>query len=109
MNTSDIADRIRHSVSGRATHLMNSMGYEPRRSTGEKVLMALGVFGAGLLVGAGLGVLFAPKAGTELRSDIGNGVGKVGQKARELTARVLPHGSESPTHTRASTLRGSLG
>jgi len=32
----------------------------------------LGAFGAGILIGAGLALLFAPKAGSELRQDIEN-------------------------------------
>ena len=36
------------------------------------ILPAAGLFGAGLLIGAGLGLLFAPKAGRETREDIGD-------------------------------------
>jgi hypothetical protein len=42
----------------------------PQRSVADEVLPALAVFGAGLIVGAGLGVLFAPRSGRELRSNI---------------------------------------
>ncbi len=51
--------------------ILNALGLELRKTPGDFVLPALGVFGAGLLVGAGLALLFAPKSGNELRSDIG--------------------------------------
>ena len=35
------------------------------------ILPAAGLFGAGLLIGAGLGLLFAPKPGREIREEIG--------------------------------------
>lgn len=42
----------------------------PRMDVASAVLPALGVFGAGLLVGAGIGILLAPKPGRELRGEI---------------------------------------
>lgn len=58
--------------------------------TGAYALPALGFFGVGMLVGAGLGMIFAPKAGNELRedlkhraSDIGRKVGVGGEKRYE--------------------------
>jgi hypothetical protein len=88
MNTSDLINRLRASAMVGADDFVHSIGLERRRTAGEKIITAVGVFGAGLLVGAGLGVLFAPKAGRELRSDIGASVNKVGEKARELGERV---------------------
>jgi hypothetical protein len=88
MNTSDFMNRIRGAVSTGTDDFMHSMGLERRRTAGEKIVTAIAVFGAGLVVGAGLGLLFAPKSGRELRGDIGSGVGKVGEKARELGERV---------------------
>ena len=44
---------------------------QPQRiDLASSVLPALGVFGAGLVVGAGLGLLLAPKTGRELRHEI---------------------------------------
>jgi gas vesicle protein len=37
----------------------------------------------GTAIGAGLGMLFAPKAGSELRQDVVGGVGNLGQTAKE--------------------------
>jgi gas vesicle protein len=49
---------------------LEKIGMESRRSTGEKLAAALALFGAGVLVGVGLGLMLAPKSGTELRGDI---------------------------------------
>lgn len=40
-----------------------------RKGKYDMRLPALGLFGLGLAVGAGLGVLFAPKSGEEIRSE----------------------------------------
>jgi hypothetical protein len=50
--------------------LLHALGLEPRRSASSYILPALGVFAAGALVGGALGLLFAPKSGRELRSDL---------------------------------------
>ncbi len=62
-------------------------GLETKRSFTRELLGSLGTFGIGLLVGAGVGLLLAPKAGRELRHDLrtkmrrrGNGA-QVGQEA----------------------------
>ena len=52
--------------------LLNALGLQTRRSVGDYMLPALGIFGVGLLVGAGIGLLFAPKTGSDLRHQIGS-------------------------------------
>jgi hypothetical protein len=52
--------------------VLSALGLQTRRSTGDYLLPALGIFGVGLLVGAGIGLLFAPKAGYDLRQQIGS-------------------------------------
>ena len=44
------------------------------------LLAGVGIFAAGLLAGAGLAMLFAPKAGAELRQEIGARVGGLRDK-----------------------------
>ena len=44
--------------------MLHSLGLEHRRTTVDFVFPALGIFGVGLLVGAGLGLLLAPKTGS---------------------------------------------
>lgn len=52
--------------------LLNLIGLETKRETTDWMLPALGAFSVGLLVGAGLGLLMAPKPGAELRGDLRN-------------------------------------
>lgn len=50
--------------------LLNLIGLETRRDTTDELLPVLGAFAAGVLVGAGLGLLLAPKPGNQLRDDL---------------------------------------
>ena len=50
--------------------LLGMMGLETKHSTAGYVAGTLGTFGLGLLVGAGIALLLAPKPGSELREDI---------------------------------------
>lgn len=43
-----------------------------RRSATDWILPTVGALSVGILVGAGLGLLFAPKPGSELRGDLKN-------------------------------------
>ncbi len=46
------------------------VGLQGRRTALDALLPSLGIFGVGLLVGAGVGLLLAPKSGQELREDL---------------------------------------
>lgn len=72
-----------------------AMGLQTRRSASDYILPALGLFGVGVLVGAGLGLMFAPKRGVELRGDISRGVRTVGEKIRRRRESI--DASESET------------
>lgn len=50
--------------------LLGLLGLETKRSDTGAALKALGTFSVGLLVGAGVALLLAPKAGHELRQDL---------------------------------------
>lgn len=50
--------------------LLGMMGLETKHSTAGNLAGTLGTFGVGLLVGAGIALLLAPKPGNELREDI---------------------------------------
>jgi len=52
--------------------LLNLIGLETRRTVADWILPTLGIFGVGVLVGAGIGMLLAPKPGRELREDLRN-------------------------------------
>lgn len=50
--------------------LLRILGVEERRSGGDVFFTSLGIFAAGVIVGAGAALLLAPKTGAELRSDL---------------------------------------
>ena len=50
--------------------VLDTLGLEKKSTVSIDVVPALSVFSAGVVVGAALGVLFAPKRGDELRGDI---------------------------------------
>ncbi len=50
--------------------VLELIGLETRKDPSEWLLPALGAFSVGLLVGAGLGLLMAPKPGAELRDEL---------------------------------------
>ena len=61
--------------------VLEALGLEERSNAWATTLGSIGIFALGCLVGAGIGLAFAPKAGTELRTDLGE---KVRKKAQEL-------------------------
>jgi hypothetical protein len=50
--------------------ILGLLGLETKHSDASRWLGTLGTFGLGLLVGAGVALLLAPKAGSELRQDL---------------------------------------
>jgi gas vesicle protein len=89
------------------------MAYEydrlEREEGGGSFLMGLL---AGTVLGAGLGMLFAPKAGNELRSQIGEQAGRLRssandtyQQASEKVSQIVDRGREA--YERARTGKGS--
>jgi hypothetical protein len=71
-----------------------AIGLQPRRSASDYILPALGLFGVGMLVGAGLGLLLAPKQGRELRGDINRGLSTA---VHGVSARLRRKRTEDPT------------
>ena len=62
--------------------LLETLGLERKHSAAQTVMPALAIFGAGVLVGVGLGIIFAPKAGAEMRGELQSQFKKVEQKVR---------------------------
>jgi gas vesicle protein len=78
MNT---IDQILQSLPSRED-LASAIGLESRSSTTmPDFLPALGLFGTGMLFGAGLALMFAPKSGTEMRRDLSEGMQQWGNQA----------------------------
>ena len=74
--------------------VLSKLGLQTRMSAGDYLFPALGVFGMGMLVGAGVALMVAPKSGASLRQDIGRKAMDIGRKVR----RVMPGNG----HTRAT-------
>jgi len=70
--------------------LAHAVGLETRSSASGEILAALGIFGTGMLLGAGFALLFAPKPGSEIRHDIAEKVGEIGER---MQAAVPQHAS----------------
>ncbi len=60
--------------------IASAVGLEARSSATGDMLTAFGIFGTGMILGAGLALLFAPKAGHEIRHDIAEKVGEIGEQ-----------------------------
>lgn len=67
--------------------IANAIGMGNRSSSysvgNQDLLPALGIFGTGMLFGAGLALLFAPKSGQQVRKDISEKVQELGTQARD--------------------------
>lgn len=74
--------------------ILDRLGLEERTPAGD-FFTGLGLFSIGVLVGAGLGLMFAPKRGEEMRAalnDAWKNRAKTGQDLRDLGAEagVMP-------------------
>lgn len=76
MNIDDIMNALSKEKLGTA------MGLRPAASTTGDLVSALSLFGTGMILGAGLALLFAPMAGREIRSGIADKVGELGDQLR---------------------------
>lgn len=81
MNLKDIRSLDRDDV-------LKMVGLESRRTAADYLLPALGLFGAGIIVGAGLGLLFAPKPGREIRGELNERVQEMREKAAAEKERL---------------------
>ena len=61
--------------------VLEALGLEERSSAWASTLGTIGIFALGCLVGAGIGLAFAPKSGEEFRSELGD---RMRRKADEL-------------------------
>jgi gas vesicle protein len=76
--TADIRDRVREGVEDISSRTRQAM-----RSPQSYVARDILTFAAGVSLGLGLGILFAPAPGYQTRTTIGNKVQEVGNKVRE--------------------------
>ncbi len=73
--------------------LLNMLGLETKPSTMRWLSGALGTFGMGMLVGAGIALMLAPKPGRELRGDIRDRLRRAPDDVRDAVNNVV---GESP-------------
>jgi hypothetical protein len=70
--------------------LLDYLGLESRRGVSDLVSVGLGAFSAGILLGMGLGMIFAPKAGVEMRADLAHKFASK-KKLEEAPSAQVPH------------------
>jgi len=79
-------DRIKDRISDKIDpdYLLHTLGLRRMNETHltDTVLPALAIFGAGVLVGAGIALMTTPKSGRELRDDLSRRAGEIGEKVR---------------------------
>ncbi len=82
--------------------LLDRVGLQEKRSTAESVLPMLGIFGAGLAVGATLGLLFAPKRGDALRHDLRHSLEDLQRKGKIRASELVEKEHASEGNSRAA-------
>ena len=70
---------------------LNALGLETKRNAVDYLVPALALFGVGVIVGTGIGLLVAPRPGRELREDIVHRI----QQAPEAMARLPQRASDA--------------
>ncbi|MDZ4695911.1 MAG: YtxH domain-containing protein [Deltaproteobacteria bacterium] len=68
--------------------ILGALGLGTRRSTSDKWVNGMAWLGAGLVVGAVVALAFAPKSGSELRSDMSWRLRSARDRASETVDRV---------------------
>lgn len=81
MNLKDIRNMDKDDV-------LAMLGLETKSSTGAWLAGTLGTFGIGLLIGAGIGLMLAPKPGRQLREDIRDKLRRAPNEVEETIASV---------------------
>ena len=92
---SQLNDQLNTSYNSNLENMLDRLGYQPKRNNMDVILPAVSVFGAGLLVGAALGVLFAPKRGDELRGDLRHRLDNLRDRGEERYDELRAHRLDS--------------
>jgi gas vesicle protein len=78
--------------------LLDRMGLERQTPTGD-FFTGLGLFAVGVLVGAGLGLMFAPKRGEEMRGALNEAWKNRGRREQDFRSDLGVEGAiPSPGH-----------
>lgn len=76
--------------------LLEALGLEEKRSTATMMLPMIGAAAAGIVIGAAVAFLLAPKAGREIREDL---TGKLKDTATSLRDRLGKKGEDQSAAT----------
>ncbi len=63
--------------------VLSALNLQERSSATDYVLPAMGILGVGLVVGAALGLILAPRSGKATRRELGKKVDKMGESVKE--------------------------
>jgi hypothetical protein len=77
--------------------LLERIGLERRTPAGD-FFTGLGLFAVGVLVGAGLGLMFAPKRGDEMRSALNEAWRNRGRREQDFQRDLGIEGGGAPGH-----------
>jgi hypothetical protein len=77
--------------------IIRALGLHARRSTGSEMVPSLALFGAGVLVGAGLALLFAPTSGRELREELGERAAELKDRAASVVESTASEAHDRPS------------
>jgi len=78
--------------------VLQRLGLEQRTPMTD-LFTGLGLFAVGVLVGTGLGIIFAPKAGVETRNQLGESLRRGSRRAEEFGQRTGAEvGASAPGH-----------
>ena len=66
--------------------VLAALGLEKKSAATDYVLPSLGIFGLGMVVGAGLGLLLAPRTGRATRREIGKKIEGVAERAKDVVS-----------------------
>jgi hypothetical protein len=81
-----------------ADDLIRAVGLSSRTHNGNDIVPSIALFGAGLLVGAGLALLFAPSSGRELREGLGERAAELRERAAGAVDTVAHQSEARPEH-----------
>ncbi|MEO8603693.1 MAG: YtxH domain-containing protein [bacterium] len=95
----ELTRHLPSSVPTNTDELIRLVGLQRARGA-DAMLPGLALFGAGLLVGAGLALLLAPTTGKELRDGIGERASDLKERVGAAADRVADHASDVASESR---------
>lgn len=87
--------------------MLYGMGLQ-RREPAMMAAQAMAIFGCGCLVGAGVALLFAPAAGTQIRQDLSNRANELRNKASDKILTAANGAEKMAENTGMSNMSGSF-